>query len=275
MAIKHLCVCSLKPQVFFLSAFLFPLVGLPWEKVPQTGYELIAEYASCINSWRHGRLWSVSGMFWTTEGDEDCTLDLALNPKYRGFFDLCWGRKKNSILAKNLPRCCTLTGLQVLTQSLLCWALCLTDVFFSWGEWSTQSLFRLFLTAHASLSCRWVGRNVQSSLSFTQHLHRLPRKLCMVLSPMSTQVYPPLNAGGSVLAATAPNHRVCAMGSVGGQPKLKSRLRRRCEREIKRAKAGFTTGQRFPGMWERMCGLFPATKAISPWKDFRDWCYLI
>lgn len=44
---------------------------------------------------------------------------------------------------------------------------------------------------------------------------------------------------------------------------------------MKRVKAGFTTGQQTPRMWERMCGLFPATKAISPWKDFRDWCYLI
>lgn len=35
------------------------------------------------------------------------------------------------------------------------------------------------------------------------------------------------------------------------------------------------TGQRTPRMWERMCGLFPATKAISFWKDFRDWRYLI
>lgn len=65
------------------------------------------------------------------------------------------------------------------------------------------------------------------------------------------------------------------MGRLGGQPKLKGRLRQRREREIKRAKAGFTTGQRIPRMWERMCGLFPATKAISPWKNFRGWCYLI
>lgn len=44
---------------------------------------------------------------------------------------------------------------------------------------------------------------------------------------------------------------------------------------MKRLKAGFATGQWTPMMWERMCGLFPVTKAISPWKDFRDWCYLI
>ena len=30
-----------------------------------------------------------------------------------------------------------------------------------------------------------------------------------------------------------------------------------------------------PRMWERMCGLFPATKAIRAWKDFRDYSYLI
>lgn len=47
------------------------------------------------------------------------------------------------------------------------------------------------------------------------------------------------------------------------------------EGEIKRSKAGFTTGLQTPRMWERMCGLFPATKAISPWKNFREWHYLI
>lgn len=44
------------------------------------------------------------------------------------------------------------------------------------------------------------------------------------------------------------------------------------EKKTRRAKAGFTIGQQTP----RMCGLFPATKAISFWKDFRDEeCYLI
>lgn len=91
--------------------------------------------------------------------------------------------------------------------------------------------------------------------------------------PNVNPLHPPLILCGSVLHASELKHSVVAKEGVGVKEKWKRRLRWRWE--MKRLKAGFATGQWTPMMWERMCGLFPVTKAISPWKDFRDWCYLI
>lgn len=40
---------------FSLSAFLLSLGGLPGEKVPQTGYELIPEYVFWVNFWHYSQ----------------------------------------------------------------------------------------------------------------------------------------------------------------------------------------------------------------------------
>lgn len=92
-----------------------------------------------------------------------------------------------------------------------------------------------------------------------------PYKTLHGSQPSVNSLYPPLSAGGLPLHLN--------IGRRGGQPKWKRRLRWRWETQ--RIKAGFTTGQWTPMMWERMCGLFAATKAISLWKDFRAWRYLI
>lgn len=74
--------CSLQPLSPSLSAFFFSPWWPPQREVPQTGYELIPEYGFCVNFWCFSQDWSRSEIFWRTEGDESCSLDLVLKVAY-------------------------------------------------------------------------------------------------------------------------------------------------------------------------------------------------
>lgn len=140
---EHPSVCGLQPQSLFLSVCLFPLLHRPlWRKVPQTGYELIPEYAFSVNFWRCSQEWSQSEIFEgqrvterTLSGPSSqlCILILTTSPKIQSAL---WSTEN---LSPHLVKICLsavfiLNGHQVLTQRLFCCGCCLTDVFFSlWG----------------------------------------------------------------------------------------------------------------------------------------------
>lgn len=91
--------------------------------------------------------------------------------------------------------------------------------------------------------------------------------------PNVNPLHPLLIPCGSVLHASELKHNVVAKKGVG--VKENGSVDWDGDERWRGSRQGFAPGQWTPMMWERMCGLFPVTKAISPWKNFRGWCHLI